>query len=141
MAIEEHRALLRLKPNTPDSLHARFRRWEMQRQVDKAFCAAGALIYLKSANEAETVLYTECKNRLPLETHYYEVYNQPNVRLVDINETPIERITPISRVRSITFMLIVPVRPMLPTTAVSKAMISKNVIKTSRLSMAVCIDE
>ncbi len=32
--------------------------------------------------------------RLPLETRYYEAYNQPNVRLVDINETPIERITP-----------------------------------------------
>ena len=32
--------------------------------------------------------------RLPLETRYYEVYNQPNVKLVDINETPIERITP-----------------------------------------------
>jgi cation diffusion facilitator CzcD-associated flavoprotein CzcO len=32
--------------------------------------------------------------RVPLETHYYEVYNQPNVRLVDLNETPIERITP-----------------------------------------------
>ncbi len=32
--------------------------------------------------------------RLPLETHYYEVYNQPHVKLVDINETPIERITP-----------------------------------------------
>ena len=32
--------------------------------------------------------------RLPLETRYYEVYNQPNVELVDINETPIERITP-----------------------------------------------
>jgi hypothetical protein len=32
--------------------------------------------------------------RLPLETHYYEVYNQPNVTPVDINETPIERITP-----------------------------------------------
>jgi cation diffusion facilitator CzcD-associated flavoprotein CzcO len=31
--------------------------------------------------------------RVPLETHYYEVYNQPNVELVDINETPIERIT------------------------------------------------
>jgi cation diffusion facilitator CzcD-associated flavoprotein CzcO len=31
--------------------------------------------------------------RVPLETRYYEVYNQPNVRLVDINETPIERIT------------------------------------------------
>src|SRR5678809_1798944 len=32
--------------------------------------------------------------RVPLETGYYEVYNQPNVQLVDINETPIERITP-----------------------------------------------
>ena len=32
--------------------------------------------------------------RVPLETRYYEVYNQPNVELVDINETPIERITP-----------------------------------------------
>ncbi len=32
--------------------------------------------------------------RVPLETRYYEVYNQPNVRLVDVNETPIERITP-----------------------------------------------
>jgi cation diffusion facilitator CzcD-associated flavoprotein CzcO len=31
--------------------------------------------------------------RVPLETFYYEVYNQPNVCLVDINETPIERIT------------------------------------------------
>jgi cation diffusion facilitator CzcD-associated flavoprotein CzcO len=31
--------------------------------------------------------------RVPLETNYYEVYNQPNVRLIDINETPIERIT------------------------------------------------
>ncbi len=32
--------------------------------------------------------------RVPLETRYYEVYNQPNVTLIDINETPIERITP-----------------------------------------------
>ena len=32
--------------------------------------------------------------RVPLETSYYEVYNQPNVQLVDIKETPIERITP-----------------------------------------------
>ncbi|HZQ00138.1 MAG TPA: NAD(P)/FAD-dependent oxidoreductase [Reyranella sp.] len=31
--------------------------------------------------------------RVPLETRYYEVYNQPNVSLVDIKETPIERIT------------------------------------------------
>jgi cation diffusion facilitator CzcD-associated flavoprotein CzcO len=32
--------------------------------------------------------------RLPLETFYFEVYNQENVELVDISETPIERITP-----------------------------------------------
>src|SRR5271165_750491 len=32
--------------------------------------------------------------RVPLETRYYEVYNQPNVTLIDINETPIECITP-----------------------------------------------
>ena len=32
--------------------------------------------------------------RVPLESGYFEVYNQPNVTLVDINETPIERITP-----------------------------------------------
>ncbi|MDP6830637.1 MAG: NAD(P)/FAD-dependent oxidoreductase [Alphaproteobacteria bacterium] len=32
--------------------------------------------------------------RVPLETNYYEVYNQDNVLLVDLNETPIERIMP-----------------------------------------------
>jgi cation diffusion facilitator CzcD-associated flavoprotein CzcO len=32
--------------------------------------------------------------RVPLESGYFEVYNQPNVNLVDITETPIERITP-----------------------------------------------
>jgi cation diffusion facilitator CzcD-associated flavoprotein CzcO len=31
--------------------------------------------------------------RPPLETGYYEVFNQRNVELVDINETPIERVT------------------------------------------------
>jgi cation diffusion facilitator CzcD-associated flavoprotein CzcO len=29
-----------------------------------------------------------------LETNYYEVYNQPHVQLIDVRETPIERITP-----------------------------------------------
>ncbi len=32
--------------------------------------------------------------RVPLETRYYEVYNQHNVELIDLNENPIERITP-----------------------------------------------
>ena len=32
--------------------------------------------------------------RVPLETNYYEAYNRDNVHLVDLRETPIERITP-----------------------------------------------
>ena len=32
--------------------------------------------------------------RVPLETNYYEVYNQANVSVVDLNVTPITRITP-----------------------------------------------
>ena len=32
--------------------------------------------------------------RVPMETRYFEAYNQPNVELVDIKDTPIERITP-----------------------------------------------
>jgi len=31
--------------------------------------------------------------RLPLETNYFEAYNRDNVRLVDLSQTPIERIT------------------------------------------------
>jgi cation diffusion facilitator CzcD-associated flavoprotein CzcO len=32
--------------------------------------------------------------RVPMETHYYEAYNQDNVHLVDIKEAPIEELTP-----------------------------------------------
>ncbi len=32
--------------------------------------------------------------RVPLETGYYEAYNRDNVELIDISETPIERVTP-----------------------------------------------
>ena len=32
--------------------------------------------------------------RVPLETNYFESYNQENVELIDISETPIQRITP-----------------------------------------------
>lgn len=31
--------------------------------------------------------------RVPMETFYYEAYNRPNVRLIDLTKTPIERIT------------------------------------------------
>ncbi|WP_312015869.1 NAD(P)/FAD-dependent oxidoreductase [Bradyrhizobium sp. JYMT SZCCT0428] len=33
--------------------------------------------------------------RVPLETGYYELFNSPNVKLVDLQETPILRITPV----------------------------------------------
>lgn len=32
--------------------------------------------------------------RVPLESGYFEVFNQPNVHLVDLQKTPLERITP-----------------------------------------------
>jgi cation diffusion facilitator CzcD-associated flavoprotein CzcO len=32
--------------------------------------------------------------RVPLETRYYEAYNRPNVHLVDLQETPLTRVTP-----------------------------------------------
>jgi cation diffusion facilitator CzcD-associated flavoprotein CzcO len=31
--------------------------------------------------------------RVPLETHYFEAYNRPNVHLVDVSETPLVRVT------------------------------------------------
>ena len=33
--------------------------------------------------------------RVPMETRYYEAYNLPHVQLVDVNDTPIRRITPV----------------------------------------------
>ncbi len=68
MAVEEHRQLLRLEPARIDSLHALFRLWESQKQVDKAFCAAGVLQFFRAANDVEAAFYTEARNRLPQET-------------------------------------------------------------------------
>ena len=34
------------------------------------------------------------QRRVPMETNYYETYNRDNVELIDLRETPIERITP-----------------------------------------------
>lgn len=67
MAIEEHRQLLKLDPTRVDSLHALFKLWEGLKQNDKAFCAASALMFLRSANEVEIVFYNEAKARLPQE--------------------------------------------------------------------------
>ena len=48
--------------------------------------------------------------RVPLETRYYESYNRDNVELVDIIETPIEKVTPdgiVTTERSFEFDLII----------------------------------
>ncbi|MCC6529830.1 MAG: NAD(P)/FAD-dependent oxidoreductase [Pseudomonadales bacterium] len=52
---------------------------------------------VKDPKTAEKLIPTDHgfgTRRVPQETHYYEVYNQPNVELVSLIETPIERITP-----------------------------------------------
>ncbi len=62
-----------------------------------AFVRRKILQRVKDPKTAETLVPKDHgfgTRRVPLETRYYEVYNQPNVRLVDIRETPIERITP-----------------------------------------------
>ncbi len=67
MAVESHRALLKLDPTRVESLHALFKLWESVKQLDKAFCAAGVLTFLKQANETEQGFYLELRNRLPNE--------------------------------------------------------------------------
>ncbi len=67
LAIEAHRNLLRLEPARAESLHALFRMWESLRQLDKAFCAAAILSFLKAANDTETAFFNEGRNRLPTE--------------------------------------------------------------------------
>jgi cation diffusion facilitator CzcD-associated flavoprotein CzcO len=52
---------------------------------------------VKDSQVAEKLIPTDHgfgTRRVPLESGYYEVYNQPNVRLVDLRETPIVRVTP-----------------------------------------------
>ena len=47
---------------------------------------------------AETLIPTDHgfgTRRIPMETNYYEVFNQDNVQLVDLNEEPIRSITPL----------------------------------------------
>ncbi|MCE9671397.1 Adventurous gliding motility protein K [Myxococcus stipitatus] len=67
LAIEEHRQILRQDPTRVDSLHALFKLWEAQKQLDKAFCVASILQFLRSANEVEMAFYTEGRSRLSTE--------------------------------------------------------------------------
>jgi cation diffusion facilitator CzcD-associated flavoprotein CzcO len=61
-----------------------------------AFAAKKIRDRVKDQNVADKLIPTNHgfgTRRVPLESGYYEVYNQPNVELVDLRETPIERIT------------------------------------------------
>ncbi len=65
--------------------------------VISAFVARKIRERVKDPKVAEKLIPTDHgfgTRRVPMETRYYEVYNQPNVKLVDIKETPIERVTP-----------------------------------------------
>jgi cation diffusion facilitator CzcD-associated flavoprotein CzcO len=65
--------------------------------VISAFVARKIRERVKDPKVAEKLIPTDHgfgTRRVPMETKYYEVYNQPNVLLVDIKETPIERVTP-----------------------------------------------
>ena len=80
MAIEMHRGLLRLEPTRVESLRALFRMWESLKQLDKAFCAASLLVFLKAANEIELAFYGEGRNRLP--TDFRGTLGPPELMLV-----------------------------------------------------------
>ncbi|MCY1014199.1 tetratricopeptide repeat protein [Pyxidicoccus sp. MSG2] len=67
MAIEEHRQILRQDPTRVDSVHALFKLWEGMKQLDKAFCAASVLQFMRSTNEVEMAFYTEARTRLATE--------------------------------------------------------------------------
>ncbi|WP_408890197.1 Adventurous gliding motility protein K [Myxococcus faecalis] len=67
MAIEEHKQILRQDPTRVDSLHALFKLWEGLKQLDKAFCVASVLQFLRSTNEVELAFYTEGRARLAQE--------------------------------------------------------------------------
>jgi tetratricopeptide (TPR) repeat protein len=67
-AIDEHRQLLKLQPERVESWRALHDLWKAEGQVDRAFCAAGALVFLRSASDVELSFYNETRNRLPPET-------------------------------------------------------------------------
>ena len=72
------------------------------------------------------------KDRPIARIHVIRPITRPSITtdfIISKSTAPIARMTPISRVRSMTFIPIVPVKPMLPTKAVSRAMISKKMTR------------
>ncbi|MEZ5232391.1 MAG: NAD(P)/FAD-dependent oxidoreductase [Acidimicrobiales bacterium] len=69
---------------------------ERSNEEFSAFLADKIRSRVKDPRIAEKLIPTDHgfgMRRVPMETNYYEVYNQDNVELVDLNETPIECVT------------------------------------------------
>lgn len=66
-AIQAHRAVIAHDPTQDENIHALFRIWDRERQLDRAFCAAAVLVFLQSANDRETNLHFDWRGRLPQE--------------------------------------------------------------------------
>jgi len=64
-AVEAHRAVARIDPGNVESLRALFRIWERDRRLDRAFCAASVLVFLRSATDRATNLNIDWRGRLP----------------------------------------------------------------------------
>ena len=58
-AVREHGILLTREPYRFPSYHALFNIYQRSKQVDKAFCVARTLVFLKQATEAEQALYQQ----------------------------------------------------------------------------------
>ncbi|MCA9715810.1 MAG: hypothetical protein KC468_14120, partial [Myxococcales bacterium] len=58
-AVREHGILLTREPYRFPSYHALFNIYSRSKQIDKAFCVARTLVFLKQATEAEQALYQQ----------------------------------------------------------------------------------
>lgn len=67
-AIEEYRNLLRIDPFRADAYHALFKLYDQTKQVDRQLCVASLLVFLKQANELESLFVNDAKVRLPQDT-------------------------------------------------------------------------
>jgi cation diffusion facilitator CzcD-associated flavoprotein CzcO len=99
---EERQAFLEQVYSTPGYAiwHGNYRDFLISRETNNAigeFIAAKIRARVKDPAVADLLIpkdHPYGTKRVPMETQYYETYNRPNVHLVDLNATPIDRITP-----------------------------------------------
>jgi tetratricopeptide (TPR) repeat protein len=67
-AIESYRQVIRLDPLRPEPYHALFKLYDAIKQVDRQFCAASVLVFLRQANAMEKLFVDDTKGRIPQDT-------------------------------------------------------------------------